>query len=63
MIKVCAISDGCSTLYIDPAVDLSYGIEEIENLMTELPAGDKITIEILEMLKEEFRALPEFMGW
>ncbi len=62
--KVYAISDGgTGVLYIDPAEELSYGLEEIELLMEEMEIGEKITIDILSMSKEAFNALPEFEGW
>ena len=61
--KVFAISDGASKLYIDPATGMSYGLEEIEILLEEMDMGETITIDILEMTKEEFNALSEFEGW
>ena len=61
--KVLTISDGASKLYINHAIETSYALEEIEILMEEMEAGEKITIDILNMSKEEFNALTEFEGW
>jgi len=41
-----------------------YDKEQIwDAYISEMDIGDKMIIEIVEMTEEEFKALPEFMGW
>lgn len=53
------ISDGYTTC-IDP---LKQGIEHLKMLPLEMGIGEKWTFEIVEMTEEEFKELPEFVGW
>ena len=31
--------------------------------ISEMEAGDTMIVEVVEMTKEEYKSLPEFMGW
>ena len=46
--------------YVDPTIKAT--IEGLKSWLDEAPVGDVITIRVLQMTSDEYRALPEYEG-